>query len=1228
MSTIWPFFNHSISNANINNILEDIEADYAKRIALQNAQQAAAAAAAAATKMKQIQSQDKDLNQNQCPDPDQDQGTEKSASTTPRMLKTDSSPSISALPIASTSTSAPIALPTSLLNTIDTGDTNAASNNSALDSSITTASLSPHVAYSPTTTQFSMTASQLLHSIQNNSPSPAPSPLAMFSTNSNQSHDLKPEMAIPSSSSSSVVNSNDSITKKIASPDNWASSPMRPAMSSKSPSNTSSTATTHTNTNTNTSTTTSKNTSSTFPKNTINVYLFNKLLDQPNLLDEINLAKNQKLINYLSQKDVIHTMLEYLLFSMKLSKFASLDSIPSEYLNHDILVDNDENVVEENDDNNTSRNTLMEDFTDDINDTHGFPRNTSHNNNNNNNNTSNTNIDEDGDNNDTATKDKLESALQRASVVSEILILPNSNIQQTLLGNFDIFSKLWRGFMNNDPKFYFKNIHLVEGDGKGIQQHNDLTQISKSDSNNLYGNKDINISTTDVQKLSEMEESNNYATLRDSHEVVLFNNFLKFVDDLALINIAGFMNFVRFEQEHDCLTDQFVKFIPYSQTVCDLLVRLVSTDKPYNSNGLIDILIDQKLILKLLQICKHYYLDHQVQDNVCNLLNGIVGISSNIGFWEDNAPNENGNENDEQHEINSNNPNIGPNNLTRQLISPECIEEMLSIILKYGNYGLVTIVSVIIEVIRKNNSDYDEFDWIASVNSEEDSKSMPSSRDPIYLGDLLKLFSLNLDKIVDTYLTVRFYKFKHVEKLNSSIGDEIEPLGYERFKIMELIAELLHCSNMILMNKSIQLDKLISKRDSLRDVRKTEQLVSDAINGLIINGDNRVRDDLSATETHANGDNENTECLEGPANDSIIDEANPTWEYIEVPLNLSVGNFFKYQLLTTHAIPLIALKLVKFPWNNFMHNVIFDLIQQIFNGRLANWDEDRAINQEETIFDDNLSLNKILIWSLFGDYAEFDDQSDPNNLSYYKDYECKDPLYPGFFNLSLFIIHCYNLSNDMYKKTNFRFGYMGHLTLIAEEIHKFQSYVENFGVTKNENAFGLHREAEDDIRRFYLKSSFYIFNELYESIFENKGNFKPWLDFVNFELREISAMYNKVLGNPNDIDNELEQQSLAHSQSQSPTQSQSSSSISDQDEYVDSEGEQGQIIESGENLHLGLSSEQVLEHMKIQSPPKAANAIILDNGDSEEFRKGFEGEEEEEEEDDDDEENEEDDDDP
>ncbi|ODQ46733.1 hypothetical protein PICMEDRAFT_22395, partial [Pichia membranifaciens NRRL Y-2026] len=807
-----------------------------------------------------------------------------------------------------------------------------------------------------------------------------------------------------------------------------------------------------------------------FPKSNINVYLFNKLLDQPNLIDEINLSKNQKLINYLSQKDVINTMFEYILFSMKLSKYSNASELPTEYLTHDIFTNENEN--------------------------------------------------ENGNENENEDADKLQSALQRATVISEIMILPNSNIHQTLLTNFDIFTTLWRGFMNNDPRFYFKNIKLIE------------TPDDDKPAYNITG----------------LETS----PFENSHEIIMFNNFLKFVDDLALINIGGFMNFIRFEQEYNCLTDQFVKFIPYSQTVCDLLVRLISTDKPYNSNGLITILIDQHLILNLLKICKKYYLDHQVQDNVCNLLNGIVGISSNIGFWEDHIPvnNNGGNNQDEQPDANNNNPNIGPNDLTRQLVSQECTEEMLDIILTHGNYGLVTIVSVIIEVIRKNNSDYDEFDWISSVNFNDENKSMPSSRDPIYLGNLLKLFSLNLDKIVQTYLTDGYYDFKKLDCLNSSIGHKIEPLGYERFKIMELIAELLHCSNMILMNKSIELDKLIYKRDSLRDIKKTEQLVSDAINGLIINNDVRGEDD------------------EANDNDRLSLKSTSTIPYIEIPLELSVGNFFKYQLLTTNAIPLITLKLVKFPWNNFMHNVIFDLIQQIFNGRLANWDEDRAVNQEETIFDDNLSLNKILIWSLFGNYSDFfngNDNDDSVDISagptFYKDYECKDKDYPGYFNLSLFIVYSYKLSNKLYKASNFRFGYMGHLTLIAEEIHKFQSYVENFGLTKNENAFGLHKEAEDDIRPFYLKSSYFIFNELYESIFEHKGDFQPWLDFVNSELREISSMYNKVLGNPNEIEAEMTNQEDSHN------------------------------FEKHDN--------------QLEESSTARNAIILDNGDSDEFRENI-----------------------
>lgn len=144
----------------------------------------------------------------------------------------------------------------------------------------------------------------------------------------------------------------------------------------------------------------------------------------------------------------------------------------------------------------------------------------------------------------------------------------------------------------------------------------------------------------------------------------------------------------------------------------------------------------------------------------------------------------------------------------------------------------------------------------------------------------------------------------------------------------------------------------------------------------------------------------------------------------------------------------------RFPWNNFMHNVVFDLVQQIFNGRLANWDEDQASNQEETRYDDNLSLNKVLIWSLFGDFDNFSN----GPKSHHCDYVRNDD-FPGFFNLPKYILFCYRLSEEKEVATKFKLGYMGHLTLIAEEVHKFQNYVENFGMARDDRSHLCERHS-------------------------------------------------------------------------------------------------------------------------------------------------------------------------
>jgi SIT4-associating protein SAP185/190 len=164
---------------------------------------------------------------------------------------------------------------------------------------------------------------------------------------------------------------------------------------------------------------------------------------------------------------------------------------------------------------------------------------------------------------------------------------------------------------------------------------------------------------------------------------------------------------------------------------------------------------------------------------------------------------------------------IGPNELTRQLVSQPCVEKLIADMLKGGN-PLTVGVGIVIEVIRKNNSDYDP-DVGAEVNSP------PSSRDPIYLGTLLRMFAQRVPDFMDLILspnhtigggdngptTIRR------KELSSAFGGRIEPLGFDRFKTCELMAELLHCSNMGLLNE-IGSEEFVKARDLERERLRTE----------------------------------------------------------------------------------------------------------------------------------------------------------------------------------------------------------------------------------------------------------------------------------------------------------------------------------------------------------------------------------------------------------------------
>lgn len=138
-----------------------------------------------------------------------------------------------------------------------------------------------------------------------------------------------------------------------------------------------------------------------------------------------------------------------------------------------------------------------------------------------------------------------------------------------------------------------------------------------------------------------------------------------------------------------------------------------------------------------------------------------------------------------------------------------------------GGNPLTVGVGTIIEVIRKNNSDYDP-----DVGAGAD--SVPSSNDPIYLGTLLRYFAKHVPDFMELILSPTHTVLNgdstitiKRKELTVAFSSKIEPLGFDRFKTCELMAELLHCSNMGLLNERGS-EALVRQRDEERDRLKAE----------------------------------------------------------------------------------------------------------------------------------------------------------------------------------------------------------------------------------------------------------------------------------------------------------------------------------------------------------------------------------------------------------------------
>lgn len=228
--------------------------------------------------------------------------------------------------------------------------------------------------------------------------------------------------------------------------------------------------------------------------------------------------------------------------------------------------------------------------------------------------------------------------------------------------------------------------------------------------------------------------------------------------------------------------------------VMDLLLKIISLEKSDGGMGIVDWLHGQDLIPKLLSNLAPDS-NSSTQTSAGDFLKAIITISANAAQNEQSC--------------------IGPNSLTRQLVSQHCVEQLISFMLQGGN-PLTVGVGIVIEVIRKNNSDYDP-------DQGHNPDSPPTNHDPIYLGTLLRLFAQHVPDFMSLILSSKHTVTKGEEttvvergQLKSAWGTQIEPLGFDRFKTCELMAELLHCSNMGLLNERGS-EEFIRERDFERE---------------------------------------------------------------------------------------------------------------------------------------------------------------------------------------------------------------------------------------------------------------------------------------------------------------------------------------------------------------------------------------------------------------------------
>ncbi|KAG6829186.1 hypothetical protein H0H92_005386 [Tricholoma furcatifolium] len=526
----------------------------------------------------------------------------------------------------------------------------------------------------------------------------------------------------------------------------------------------------------------------------------------------------------------------------------------------------------------------------------------------------------------------------------------------------------------------------------------------------------------------------------------------------------------------------------------DLIIRIIQLDEQPSGAGVLEWLSSENLIGRLIELLSPTHTS-DVHAVVAELIKNIISMATpspgtNLAEGLQNGP--------------------ASNRFARELALKENVERLVSYILldfeapptreadedddsksqHLPNFdsqtsSVINSISMIVELIRKNNSDFFEpylFHTLRNRLMEVHRHSFEDDRDAlekalrevadrmgvVHLGPLLEVTMPVLDRLQHFLLHPRSL----AGPVQTTVGTII-PLTMERWRISELLAELLHCSNMSLLNRSPEMSQLYDSQgrlngglaalEDLAQILSTSNVVenhemddADSIRPALelpVTGshDSMSMDSDDSMSDHEPGSSDDEAMEEiamydepphqAPANPSTVSaEPSSPRSPLTVPpssslgsspsgasgpmegaqaeyssLNsshsksslrrnsrrtsafngsqtgdkyLPVGERLKQCLLETGILSTLLDLFFEFPWNNFLHSAVYDIVHQILNAPVES------------------GLNRELAISLF------------------RDARLMERIVNG------------QQRNDAeaMKNNGTRLGYMGHLTLMAADV--------------------------------------------------------------------------------------------------------------------------------------------------------------------------------------------------